>query len=190
VAVQDGDTTYAPAQRVVRKLVISKGDQTITFPEIQPKAVGEADFSPGAAASSGLPCIYSSSNPAVADIVNNMIRLKGEGSAIITAKQTGNINYNAAAEVSREITVTDPTGIQTIHRINDFEVFPNPAAGFVSIRFNSENPGLVIYNTLGSAVYKNREPDSQIRIPVNEIGRAGIYFIKVNSVVKKLVIGK
>jgi hypothetical protein len=53
-----------------------------------------------------------------------------------------------------------------------------------------ENPGLVIYNSLGSAVYKNREPDSRIRIPVNEIGRAGIYFIKVNSVVKKLVIGK
>jgi hypothetical protein len=37
-------------------------------------------------------------------------------------------------------------------------------------------------------VYSNTERASEIKIPVSEIGGAGVYFVKVNSVVRKLVL--
>jgi hypothetical protein len=55
-----------------------KGNQVIAFPELEPKTTGDADFNPGAEASSGLACTYVSSNPAVATIVNGQVHIKGQ----------------------------------------------------------------------------------------------------------------
>jgi beta-xylosidase len=69
-----------------------------------------------------------------------------------------------------------------------FNIFPNPANEWVTIHLNQENSGLFIYNLQGSLVYSNTEKASEIKIPVSEIGGAGVFFVKVNSVVRKLVI--
>jgi len=69
-----------------------------------------------------------------------------------------------------------------------FDIFPNPATDWVTVHLNQENRGLLIYNLHGSVVYSNTERASEIKIPVSEIGGAGVYFVKVNSVVRKLVI--
>jgi len=69
-----------------------------------------------------------------------------------------------------------------------FDIFPNPATDWFTVHLNQENRGLVIYNLHGSVVYSNTERASEIKIPVSEIGGAGVYFVKVNSVVRKLVI--
>jgi beta-xylosidase len=69
-----------------------------------------------------------------------------------------------------------------------FDIFPNPATDFVTVYLSQENGGLFIYNLQGSLVYSNTERFSEIKIPVSEIGGAGVYFVKVNSVVRKLVI--
>ncbi len=79
--------------------------QTITFPAIAAKTFGDADFDPGATASSGLTVTYSSSNPAVATIVNNRVHIVGAGTSIITASQAGNTSFSAAASVSQTLTV-------------------------------------------------------------------------------------
>jgi hypothetical protein len=43
---------------------------------------------------------------------------------------------------------------------------------------------------VGSAVYSIYNPESEINIPVSKIGGAGVYFVKVNSTVKKFVVKK
>jgi len=80
-------------------------DQTITFNQFAPKFYADADFDPGATASSGLPVEYVSNNTAVARIVANKIQIVGTGTALITASQEGNATYNRATRVTRTLTV-------------------------------------------------------------------------------------
>lgn len=86
----------------------TKQNQTITFPTLPVKVTGDADFNPGATASSGLAVTYTSSNTAVATIVNGMIHIVSAGSTIITASQAGNSSYNPAPDVSQPLTVNAP----------------------------------------------------------------------------------
>lgn len=79
--------------------------QSITFPAIPVMGLGDADFAPGATASSGLPVEYTSSNEEVAQIVGGLVRLVGAGSTTITASQPGDADFNAAADVKRTLTV-------------------------------------------------------------------------------------
>jgi lysophospholipase L1-like esterase len=80
-------------------------NQTITFPALDTRNVGDANFSSGATTSSGLPVSLSSSNTAVATIVGSEIRVVGVGNTIITASQAGNTAYNPAADVSQTLFV-------------------------------------------------------------------------------------
>jgi hypothetical protein len=104
---QLGDATYAPA-RYDKTLTVSKGDQSITFNAIPVKYLGDADFSPGASASSGLQISYTSSNTSVATIVGGLIHLVGAGTSQITASQPGSELYNAATDVAQTLTVSMP----------------------------------------------------------------------------------
>jgi hypothetical protein len=105
---QAGNATYAPA-RYTRTLAVSIGVQTITFGPIAPRNVGDADFIPGAVASSGLTVSYFSSNSAVATIISGMIHIVGAGTSVITASQAGNTLFNAAPDVQQTLTVADAT---------------------------------------------------------------------------------
>ena len=103
-------------------------NQTINFNALPSKKVGEADFSPGATASSGLAVTYTSSNTNVATIVGNKIHIVGSGACRITASQAGDNSYSLASSVSQYFAVvletqttittsgtwTCPTGINTI----------------------------------------------------------------------------
>ena len=105
-ASQVGDTNYNSALSLNQSLTVSKANQSITFSTLPSKTVGNADFNPGATASSGLTVSYSSSNTAVATIVNGLIRIVGAGTASITASQVGDANYNAATNASQTLTIT------------------------------------------------------------------------------------
>lgn len=103
-ARQAGNATWAPA-KYVRTLNVSKGNQTITFNTLPVKTYGEVNFNPNATASSGLPVTYASGNTGVATIAGNMVHVVGAGAAIITASQSGNINWNAATPVDQTLNV-------------------------------------------------------------------------------------
>ncbi len=190
IAFQDGDPTYNPAGQISRSLTVAKGTQTIVFPPFQSKKNGDPDFLPGASASSGLAPTYTSSNPAVAAIVDGQVQIKGAGSTTITAKQAGNINYNAATDVSQELIVAVKTAVEQLSINNDFEIFPNPATDLITIKLNMENSRISIYNSWGSLVYSNAVSASVITIPVSQIGGNGVYFVQVNSTTKKLIVIK
>ncbi|MEI6555268.1 MAG: YDG domain-containing protein [Paludibacter sp.] len=83
-----------------------KGTQTITFGSLPTKVVGDADFAPGATASSALAVSYASSNTAVATIVSRQIHIVGAGTTTITASQSGDATYEAATSVPQTLTVS------------------------------------------------------------------------------------
>ena len=90
----------------VRGAELVKQAQTISFPLLSQKTYGDAPFSLGATASSGLPLSYSSENTAVAVVATNGIAtITGVGTSRITASQGGNTNYYAATPVERTLTV-------------------------------------------------------------------------------------
>ena len=109
---------------------ITKSNQTITFNSLPSKSYGDADFAPGATASSGLACSYASSNTAVATIVNNQIHIVGLGTSNITASQSGDSYTNAATDVTQTLTVNKLN--QTI----TFSTIPSKSVGMADF-----NPG-------------------------------------------------
>jgi hypothetical protein len=86
-------------------LTVNRQAQAITFGGLPGKQVGDAQFNLAAAASSGLPVTYTSSNPSVATVSGNTVTVVGVGSTTITASQSGNGTYLPAVDVSQILAV-------------------------------------------------------------------------------------
>lgn len=106
-ASQAGNSNYNAAADVTQTLTVVKANQSITFASTNTKTYGDADYAPGAtSATSGTNAItYASSNASVATIVSGQIHVVGPGTTTITASQSGNTNYNAAADATQTLTV-------------------------------------------------------------------------------------
>ena len=117
-ALQAGNAWWNAATPVEQILIVNKVDQTITFNALPAKKYGDADFSPGATASSGLPVTYSSDNESVVTIVSNMIHITGTGTAVITASQAGNDTYNPAEDVTQTLTVIKEYSDYNLHKLS------------------------------------------------------------------------
>ena len=102
-AYVDGDDNYYAATPVQRELNVAKSGQEIFFPEISTKTYGDEPFALGASSSNGLPVTYTSSATSVISISGNTATVRGAGTAVITATQAGNANYESATE---KITIT------------------------------------------------------------------------------------
>ncbi len=83
----------------------TKALQSITFNPLPTQMAGAPELDPGAIASSGLPVTYTSSNTAVATIMNNKVQLLAEGISVITASQMGDAAFNPAINVTQNLTV-------------------------------------------------------------------------------------
>ena len=89
--------------------MIAQAAQTISFPALPAKSVGDPAFALPATSTSGLAITYQSDNLAVATVSGGLLTFVGPGTANITATQGGNINYLAAAAVSQLLTVNPAT---------------------------------------------------------------------------------
>lgn len=86
-------------------LSVYPGIQTISF-NAQPKTYGDPDFALTASASSGLPVVYSSSNPTVATVdAQGTVHIVSAGNVIITASQPGNGNYIATTNINQQLVI-------------------------------------------------------------------------------------
>jgi hypothetical protein len=117
-----GDGTYQPSSGSANPgLTVFKANQTITFTGPITKTYGNPAFNP-ATATSGLGVTYSSDNTSVAT-GGSSITIVGSGTANITASQTGDSNYNAAAPVNVQLTVNKATltvtGITANNKVYD-----------------------------------------------------------------------
>jgi hypothetical protein len=181
-ANQEGNDNWNPATPVVMTVTVLKSGQTITFPELPEKYLGDPDFPAGATASSGLECSYESSDPAVATLENGIIKIEGAGTTLITARQEGDNNYLAAQEVVRELIVYPPTGLTGIPEEKGFEIYPNPASDYITVRLHHRESEITIHNASGAIVYRNTVSVPELIIPVWQMGGAGTYIIIVNSI--------
>ncbi len=91
-------------------LIAAKRTQTIAFNPLPVSYTADPDVDPAATASSGLTVSYTSSNTNVAEIAGGKIRITGAGTTTITAGQAGDDTYEAAAPVSRILSVTERAG--------------------------------------------------------------------------------
>ena len=112
---QTGNANWKAAPNVIQTLQVVKGNQTINFKAPAPVVYGSPAFAIGAGATSRLPLSLSSSNPAVATVSGNMVTVFAAGNTTITATQSGNDLYNAAAPVGQ---------ILTVNRANQTITFP------------------------------------------------------------------
>jgi hypothetical protein len=189
-ARQAGNTTYAPA-RYEKLLTVSMGDQTITFNVLPDKTTADGDFSPGATASSGLQVSYTSGNPAVATIIAGMIHIVGAGTAIITASQPGNINYNAAVDVSQPLTVSISTGFENnFISQKSFNIYPTDyQINIVPLaeEWNGKTGTVAVLDITGRIVsfLQNTEFRKNSIIQINAPATHGIYIVEIKSGVMK-----
>jgi len=84
-------------------------NQIIQFEPIANKIFGTGPFTLSASASSGLNVSFSSSDPTIASISGNTVTIIKAGIVTITASQSGNSSYNAAANVSQVLTIEKNT---------------------------------------------------------------------------------
>ena len=146
-ASQAGNSTYNPASNVTQVLTVNKLSQTITFGTLPSKLTTDADFNPGATASSGLTVSYISSNTAVATIVSGNIHIVGAGTSTITASQAGNTTYNLATNVTQTLTVTvSSSGTFTLNPIHDAYVQGNNTQDGTGINLMTKNGGITTYD--------------------------------------------
>ncbi len=82
----------------------SKTDQTITFPAITDKTIGDAAFNLSATASSGLTVAYSTVSDKVTINASSVTIVKA-GRVVIKANQAGNASFNAAPEVTQSFCI-------------------------------------------------------------------------------------
>lgn len=81
-------------------------NQSIVFPQLDVKLVGEPDFDLAAKASSDLPVTYTSSKPSVASVKRNRVTIHAAGVTKITAEQAGDEIWSRAT--ATQVLTIDP----------------------------------------------------------------------------------
>jgi ELWxxDGT repeat protein len=104
-ASQPGNGTYDAAEPVEVVLLINKADQTITFPAIANKTLGDAPFTLPGSSTSGLALSYQTTTPAKISITGSQVTLIEAGTATVVANQPGNENYNPSAVAEQSFCV-------------------------------------------------------------------------------------
>jgi hypothetical protein len=144
-ATQQGNDFYLPSV-TSQKLVVNKGDQSITFPFLPTKKFGDLPFGVQPTSSTGLPVELTSSNPAIATITGQTITIHQAGEVTISASQNGNGLYNAAQPIDRLLVISRSS--QTISfdplpekKTSDasFELMASSSSS-LKIAFSSDNP--------------------------------------------------
>jgi hypothetical protein len=107
-ASQPGDSNYLAATNVPQTFPIAKANQTITFGPLPDKTTSDPPFTVNATASSGLTVSFAASGNCT--VSGNTVTITSAGSCTITASQSGNVNYNAAADVPRSFNITSGGG--------------------------------------------------------------------------------
>ncbi|TWI96221.1 gliding motility-associated-like protein, partial [Mucilaginibacter frigoritolerans] len=127
-------------------LTITDAAATLTFAQIATKTYGDADFNGGATTSGGETIIYTSSNPAVATIVNGSIHITGAGTTTITATLAANGNYTTIPSISRQLVVNKAQQTISFAAIpvqlkgSHYDLSTITASSGLPVTFSSANP--------------------------------------------------
>lgn len=111
-ATQTGNSKFAAATPVEASFVTAN-EQTVSFSitSIGTQTLGDSplDLAPLATASSGLTVSFSSTTTSICTVTDTSVTYIGAGKCRIVASQVGDVDYDPAANVAREITVNQGT---------------------------------------------------------------------------------
>ena len=118
-----GDDNYNPADSAEHTVTVSKANQTITVDTAAPaSAVYDTSFTVAATASSGLAVSYSSTG--VCSNVGPIFTMtSGTGSCTVKYNQAGNANYNAAAQITEDVTAEKADQTITLNGVPATKVY-------------------------------------------------------------------
>lgn len=167
-ASQEGNDDFIPAQDVLQSLIIEKVTQTITFNPPTSKTLDDAAFDLTATGGASGNAILFSITSGPATLSGNTVTITGTGVIVIKASQAGNDNYNAAADVSREITVGTITGLEAA-RETLVKIYPNPTVNELIIDMAVINvqteAAVVLYDAAGKTMTSTKAKGS-VSIPM------------------------
>lgn len=86
------------------------------------------------------------------------------------------------------------TTIATAENVNEagpedpvsLNVFPNPATTYIEVNCAAEIDEIVIFNTLGAVVHREKGSGTTARISVNDLPK-GVYLLRCNGTTKRFV---
>ncbi|OUD12297.1 MBG domain-containing protein [Thioflexithrix psekupsensis] len=138
-ANQAGNTNYNAAAPVSRSLVFAKANQTINFPAISSSSISGGQFPVSATGgASGNPVTYSAAG---CSISGTTVTITPGTLCNVTASQAGNVDYNAAADVTQSIQISASGAIVT--NCNSTAVTGVPVGDCQAL--------LALYNSTGGA---------------------------------------
>ncbi len=103
-AEYSGDQTHFSSSGTTSHTV-NQAAQIITFAPMGDRALGDADFTLSATASSGLTVSFASTTPSVCTVSGTTASLVGSGTCSITASQAGDTNHLPAPNISQSFNV-------------------------------------------------------------------------------------
>jgi murein DD-endopeptidase MepM/ murein hydrolase activator NlpD len=107
-AAQAGNSNYLPASNVVQALMVNtKSNQSITFPVVPDRTLGDLAFTLSATSTSNLQVLYTAMSDKIS-ITGNQVALLKAGRAAITASQPGDANTNPANPIERTFCIKPP----------------------------------------------------------------------------------
>jgi len=163
---------------------LNKVPQRIHFGELPARQTGDADYDPGATASSGLPVSYSSSNQNVATIVNGRVHITGAGTCTIQASQAGDASYAAAPDVSQSLVVNGVSAVQETSA-DKIKVFPNPCSDVVYITHGIDGSFQVnVFDVLGNHCFGSIVDNNRLNVRMLS---PGIYILMVDGFTFRLI---
>jgi hypothetical protein len=93
------------------------------------------------------------------------------------------VSVNNETMIDREDNNTD--AVITVDPVT-INVFPNPATSYIDVTCEEEIDEIVIFNTLGAVVYREKGNGTTSRISISDLPK-GVYLLRCNGSTKRFV---
>ena len=128
LASYSGDDTSLPSTSAALPFTVAKADQAIDFAALAGRTYGDAPFAVGASGgASGNAVTFTASGDCA--LTSGTLTITDAGSCSVTASQSGNDNYNAAADVTRSFDIGPASLSATANDASREFGAPNPLLG-------------------------------------------------------------
>ena len=157
-------------------------NQTIDFGELPSGLVRGSRFGLQATASSGLPVVFSSSDPQVAQVVGNTVYLRSAGTCEIYADQPGDARYGTAERVARTLSVSATAIVDAESRNAAWNVAPLPDGCRWRVSCcgaDAEKVRVVAFNLNGVAVAR-ADGVGTVLVDLGDMPR-GVYLLQLSG---------